>query len=262
MAMSENPNREPAGGWLPDRLTGSADLDRGDRGLVALLELATAPATREELASEPAVLAAYHATFVPTLSAAAAPAVPYRTVTPVLADRADHGTSWIRRLAARSTAAAVAIVATLSLGGVATAAYTGALPAPLQDFAHRHIGAPAVGHGIWAHHTNPHAAPKPPAFAHSHPGGSHGRRHVGAAPQAAVLARLCKAYVKGHLGPASAEYPLLVAAAHGADKVTAYCANLPGPGKPPQRPAASVRPHPSATDSGAASQRPKPTPSG
>lgn len=58
---------------------------------------------------------------------------------------------WARRrrrpvLAALLTAkAAVATtILTVGLGGVATAAYTGTLPAPLQRFAHKVIGAPAA----------------------------------------------------------------------------------------------------------------------
>jgi hypothetical protein len=41
-------------------------------------------------------------------------------------------------------AAAAAVVAALSFGGFATAAFTGRLPAPIQQFAHHTIGAPAA----------------------------------------------------------------------------------------------------------------------
>ena len=261
MAMSENPrpepNRSPAEGWLPERLLDTADLDRGDQALAALLELATAPGTSDELASGPAVLAAYQATLTPAGTTTVAEAVPSLTVTPTVAGRTPRGTSWVHRLAARSTAAAVAIVAMLSFGGVATAAYTGALPAPLQDFAHRHLGAPAVGHGIWAHHTNPHAASKPPSFVHGHPRGSHGRPDTPEKSRAA-LTGLCKAVAEGHLRPTSTAYQRLVDAAGGADQVATYCADKPGPGKPLRRPTPSTRSRASAVV-GSPSPRPKTT---
>ena len=249
MVMSENvhpePPPSPAKGWLPDRLLGAAELDPGDLALAAMLHAATASGTTEELASEPVVLAAYQAILAPAAVAPVAAAARSVTVTPSLAHSTRARTKGVQRLAARSVAAIVAIVSTLSLGGVATAAYTGALPAPLQDFAHRHIGAPAVGHGIWAHHTNPNAASKPPSFAHGHPRGSRGEPGTPGNTHA-TLTGLCRAVAEGHLAPTSPAYQRLADAAGGADHIAAYCADKARQGKASQRPAHPTRPRASA----------------
>jgi hypothetical protein len=264
MAMSDLPRTEPtqppSEGWLPDRLLAAAELDRGDAALAAMLAVARGPGTTGELAGEPAVLSAYQAAMVPAEPTPAAAAVRTVTVTPTITERVRARGTGVRRLAARSTAAVIAVLATLSLGGVATAAYTGALPAPLQDFAHRYIGAPAVGQGIWAHHTNPNAAPKVPSFAHGHPDGSPGGPAARGKSHFALLASLCQAVDKGYLGPTSPAYRALVEAAGGANKVPGYCATMHRPGTPSQRPTTPAHPHPSARAVGSASSRPQTTP--
>src|SRR6476659_3095171 len=89
VVMSENAHPEPppspAEGWLPDRLLGATALDPGDLALAAMLHAATASGTSEELASEPAVLAAYQAILAPAAAAPVAAAARSVTVTPSLA---------------------------------------------------------------------------------------------------------------------------------------------------------------------------------
>jgi hypothetical protein len=116
-------------------------------------------------------------------------------------------------------AAAAAVVAVAALGGAATAAYTGALPAPAQRLAHNAIGAPSPkpSHGP----ATPQATPTRPAAAGPDAAGpaasglctayAHAKAH-GTAPQKAVAFRN------------------LAAAAGGAAKVAAFCATVPHPG--------------------------------
>jgi len=130
-------------------------------------------------------------------------------------------------LTAKAAAAAVTVAA---LGGTATAAYTGALPAPAQRLAHNSIGAPS---------------PKPshsPATPQATP-----TRPAAAGPDATgpAASGLCTAYAhaKAH-GTASQNavaFRNLAAAAGGAANIAAFCLAVPHPGST-QAPAPS---HPS-----------------
>ena len=105
------------------------------------------------------------------------------------------------RLGAKAAAAAAA--AAISLGGVAAAAYAGALPGSLQQFAHRTIGAPA---GHRAGHDTP-VGPRVP----------------GPAAQG-----LCTSYrhaaAHGNARQKAVAFRNLVKAAGGRGKVAAWCA--------------------------------------
>jgi hypothetical protein len=123
-------------------------------------------------------------------------------------------------------AAAAAAVAVAALGGAATAAYTGALPAPAQRLAHNAIGAPS---------------PKPshsPATAQVTPA-----RPDAAGPDATSPAAfgLCTAYAHAKASQKAVSFRNLAAAAGGAAKVAAFCAAVPHRGST-QAPAPS---HPS-----------------
>jgi hypothetical protein len=110
--------------------------------------------------------------------------------------------------------AKLAAVAALTAGALAAAAYAGALPAPVQNFAHHAFGAPA------AHRAGNPAPPKTPP---------------GPAPARPGARGLCQAYAKGH-GNARQKaraFRKLAAAAGGASQVTAYCAGLAHPAKTP-----------------------------
>jgi hypothetical protein len=95
-------------------------------------------------------------------------------------------------------AAAVAI----TIGGVASAAYAGALPAPAQRIAHDFIGAPAVHRD--ANGTKPSAGGARPAIPAACRAYGRALAHGTAAQQAAALKKL-------------------VSAAGGANKIAAYC---------------------------------------
>jgi hypothetical protein len=106
----------------------------GYRGLAGLLAVATAPATPEELAGEQRTMA----TFAAAMRSTPLPLVPRRTAVP--------------RKVLTIKAAAAALVAVLSLGGVAAAA-GGLLPgqaSPVADQALATTGADAAAQGLAA----------------------------------------------------------------------------------------------------------------
>lgn len=169
--------------------------------VAGLLASLTAPAAPGPLTGEAAARSAF-------ASAAASPVRAWPVAR--VATRTRRPRLYIRRNA--RLAAALAAV-TVSLGAGA-AAYAGALPGPIQDFAHHLIGAPA------AHHA---------------PGG----RREGA--------RLCSAYerakVSGGARARAAALRKLGQAAGGPGKIGAYCARAGRPGLAPADPRAS-RPMP------------------
>jgi hypothetical protein len=116
-------------------------------------------------------------------------------------------------------AAIAAAVAAMSLSGLATAAYAGALPAPLQTFAHTTFGAPAAGAST---------------------GGSPSPSGPGPAGHAAYGLCTAWAHAKAHgTGTQKAvAFRNLAAAAGGAGRVGTYCATVPHPGA-----SASSQPH-------------------
>ncbi len=139
-------------------------------------------------------------------------------------------------LSARAAAVAVTV---LGLGGFATAAYAGALPAPAQQLAHSVIGAPAA-HPTATDHPARNASPVGPD-ATGHPAyglctaWSHAKAHGTHKQQAVAFQNLAKA-------------------AGGAANVAAFCAAVPHPGST-QHPAA----HPTPTHPGKPAAHPTPT---
>lgn len=113
-------------------------------------------------------------------------------------------------------AATVAVVA-VGLGGAATAAYAGKLPASVQQFAHDTIGAPAT------HRPD-----------HGGSGAGHAGKAVGPNASGHSAYGLCTAYAHamahGKAAQKSVAFRNLVKAASGAGNVTAYCATVPHPG--------------------------------
>ena len=127
-------------------------------------------------------------------------------------------------LSARGAAAAA--IAALSLGGFATAAFAGALPAPAQRFAHRTFGAPPAGGGQPTG-THPRATTTP----------------VGPDATGPAAFGLCNAWAhakaRGSPSQQATAFRNLADAAGGASNVAAYCATVPHPG-----PSSSHRSHP------------------
>ena len=145
-------------------------------------------------------------------------------------------------------AAAVAVVAVL--GGLATAAYADALPAPMQRLAHDTIGAPDA--------------------AGSHPDAHHAKTGTPVGPNAAGKAAfgLCTAFADakehGNAAQKAVAFRNLAKAAGGASSVAGYCAAIPHPGassdprKSHGRASSHAAPHPT----GQPTSHPTPHPTG
>jgi hypothetical protein len=181
----------------------------GYGGLARLLAATTAPATPQELAGKQAAMASFAAemrSHPPTLS-------PRRTLVP--------------RKLLTIKAAAAALVAVLSLGGVAAAA-SGLLPdqaSPVADQASAATGADAAAHGL-----GKAAAANLGGAADA--GSAEGRASA-AGPDASGAARagLCRAWQAGqgadHGQKADAvAFQALAEAAGGADHIAAYCQDV------------------------------------
>jgi len=120
-------------------------------------------------------------------------------------------------LSARAAAAAAAAV--ISLGGLATAAYGGALPSVAQQFAHHAFGAPAAAPGP------PTAAGRAPA---TPPTGPNAAGH----PAYGLCNAWAHAKAQGTAKEKAVAFRNLARAAGGAGHVAAYCAAVPHPGAP------------------------------
>ncbi len=116
-------------------------------------------------------------------------------------------------------AAAAAAVAVVGLGGVATAAFAGALPSSAQKFAHDTIGAPSP-------HASPHASDSGKA--------GHGGTPVGPNVSGPAAFGLCTAYAHatqhGTAAQKAVAFRNLEKAAGGAANVTSFCALVAHPG--------------------------------
>jgi hypothetical protein len=181
----------------------------------ALAELRAQPAS-DELDGEAETLAAFRSHF-------GAPRMAHRPPAPTPLLR--------RRLLLVKAAAAAATV--LSLGGIATAAYAGALPAPVQRLAHDIIGAPPPGI------PQPALRPSPagPATAGD--------------PAYGLCTAWAHAKAHGTRRQQAAAFDRLAAAAGGAGKVSAYCATAAPPGtSPSQLPQPAPTPHGTGRPSG------------
>jgi hypothetical protein len=196
---------------LLDRRLDPASAPSGNGGLARLLAAATAPATPEELAGEQLVMAKFTAAMrshPPTLA-------PRRTTVP--------------RKVLTMKAAAAALVAVLSIGGVAAAA-SGLLPdqaSPVADQATASTGGDAAAQGL-----GKAAAANLGGSAQSGSTGGQGRASaVGPDATGAARAGLCWAWQAGqgadHGQKAdSVAFQALVEAARGADNIAAYCQDL------------------------------------
>jgi hypothetical protein len=181
-------------------------------GLARLLAAATAPAAPEELAGEPRVMAEFTTVLrsrPPTLSPRRTP-VPTKVFT--------------------IKAAAAALVAVLSLGGIAAAA-TGLLPdqaSPVAEQATATTAADAAAHGL-----DKAAAANLAGTAHAGSTEGHGRE-AAVGPDATGAARvgLCRAWQAGQGGADhgrrmdAVAFQALADAAGGADQVAAYCEDV------------------------------------
>jgi hypothetical protein len=180
----------------------------------ALAELRGQPAI-DELAGEAETLAAFRSQFGAPRMAHRPPA---RTPPPR------------RRLLPVKAAAAGATI--LSLAGIATAAYAGELPAPVQRFAHDVLGAP------------------PPSAQPALTPSSAGPATAGD-PAYGLCTAWKNAKAHGTAGQRAVAFRRLAVAAGGADNVTAYCATAVPPGiSPSQTPQPSPTPRSAGKPSG------------
>ena len=165
--------------------------------LQRLLDDASAPAHADELAGLAAALTAFAHTPQP---------------------RRNHVTSLLAKLLAAKAALAAAGSAA-AVSGIALAAATGSLPAPLQNAAHDSLGAPAAA---TAHPTGkPTALPTPTESESPEP----------QATPSPSLVGLCRAYGAGVAdakGKAleNPAFTVLITTAGGKDAVPAYCTAL------------------------------------
>ena len=176
----------------------------------ALAELRAQPAS-DELEGEAKTLAAFRSQF-------GAPRITHRPPARTPPPR--------RRLLPVKAAAAAAAV--LSLGGIATAAYAGALPATVQRLAHHIIGAPTPG-------AQPALTPSP------------ARPATTGDPAYGLCTAWAHAKTHGTAEQSAVAFSKLAAAAGGAANVTTYCATAAPPGTPASRKRHPV-PTPHSTD--------------
>jgi hypothetical protein len=183
--------------------------------LAALLAAAAAPASGRELAGQKAAVAAF---------------VRER-------DAGGHRHSAARRRSMLATLlgtklAAAAAAGAVGFGGLAAAAYAGALPAPIQDFAHQTVGAPAAS----TDHSG--AASQGPA----HENGSAGEQATAGqsgqpvGPDATGPSKhgLCTAFAEekaenGSVDAKSVAFQAVANAAGGADNIDEFCADVNPP---------------------------------
>jgi hypothetical protein len=196
---------------LLDGRLDAASAPPGYGGLARLLVATTAPAAPEELAGERQAMATFAAVMrshPPTLS-------PWRTAVP--------------RKVFTMKAAAAALVAVLSVGGVAAAA-SGLLPdqaSPVADQAAATTGADAAAHGL-----GKAAVANIGGTAKAGSTDGQGRESaVGPDATAAARAGLCRAWQAGQgtdhgQRAESVAFQALVKAAGGADKVAGYCEDV------------------------------------
>jgi hypothetical protein len=190
----------------------------------ALAELRGQPAS-DELAGEAETLAAFRSQF-------GAPRAPHQPPAP---------TPPRRRLLVMAAAAAATV---LSLGGIATAAYAGALPAQVQRLAHDIIGAPPPD-------TQP--APTP----------SSARPATAGDPGYGLCTAWAHAKAHGTAEQRAVAFRRLAAAAGGAGNVTRYCATAAPPGmRYSQTPQPSPAPHATGKPAGVPAPHASGKPSG
>jgi hypothetical protein len=183
----------------------------GYGGLARLLAAATAPAAPEELAGERLAMASFAAAM--------------RSHPPILVPRRTA----VPRKVFSMKAAAAALVAVLSVGGVAAAA-SGLLPGQASPVADQ---APATtGAGVGAHGLGKAAVASMGGTAQAASTDGQGRASaVGPDATAAARAGLCRAWQAGQAADHgrrmdSVAFQALADAAGGADNIAAYCEDI------------------------------------
>jgi hypothetical protein len=128
--------------------------------------------------------------------------------------------------------AAAAAAGAVGFGGLAAAAYAGALPEPIQDFAHQTVGAPSA--------SSDHSDPGSQGSAHrsseasEHANTRQSSQSVGPDATGSASYGLCTAFAEqkadnGQVDTRSVAYRALVQAAGGADNIDEFCAGVAAP---------------------------------
>jgi hypothetical protein len=183
----------------------------GYGGLARLLAAATAPAAPDELAGERLVMATFAAAM--------------RSRPPILSPRRTP----VARKAFTMKAAAAALVAVLSVGGIAAAA-TGLLPGQASPVAGRAAATTAAGAA--AHGLGRAAVTNVGGSAQAGASDGQGRESaVGPDATAAARAGLCQAWQSGQGGDQgrrmdAVAFQALVAAAGGVGNIAGYCKDI------------------------------------
>jgi hypothetical protein len=201
----------PVPGVELDRLLGGelpgAPISPEIDALGSLLAAAAAPPAAHELANEAAAVTGF--------------AREQNTDRP---DTAARRPSMLATLLSTKLAAAAAAGA-VTFGGVAAAAYAGALPDPIQDFAHQTVGAPSPDRGGTPESSN--------ANEHANPGSA--GQPVGPDATGPAKYGLCTAFAaekaaNHQVDTNSVAFQAVAKAAGGAQNIDAYCADATPPG--------------------------------
>lgn len=139
--------------------------------------------------------------------------------------------SFFTALVTSKIAAGVLAGGTLAVGGAAAGAYTGTLPAPLQENAHTIIGAPAPAASDTGGQKSAASHGKASQPADASPDPSTSAAAVGPDATGPAAFGLCTAFTNGGLDPASVAYKSLASAAKGSADIAAYCKSVPAPGQ-------------------------------
>lgn len=150
--------------------------------------------------------------------------------------------SFITAVVGSKLAVALIALGTITVGGTAAAAYTGSLPAGLQNDAHSLIGAPTATPTADAAET---ATPEPtdaatetatpePTETPTATDTPSATAPIGPDATGPAAHGLCTAFEHGGLNQASVAYASLAKAAGGADGISSYCAAVVAPGQSAQ----------------------------
>ena len=206
-----------------------ADAVAGLQPMADVLASLRAGPSSEELAGEASALTEFRR----VIGVSAQTPLPHRRRPSVL-------TSLLRVKVAAAGAVAI-------LGGLVTAAYADALPAPMQKLAHEAIGAPES--------------------ARSHSDATHGKTGTPVGPKASGEAAfgLCNAFFEakehGDAAPNGVAFRNVAKAAGGASNIASFCAAVPHPGasSESQKPGGKPSAHPTPSHPGKPSAHPTPS---
>jgi hypothetical protein len=212
---------QPVPGVTLDRLLdGEFATERASRDVDALADLLSAaagPPCDRELSGQTAALAAFAREWDVGDQRHCAAATGRRSMLATLLST---------KLAAAAAAGAI------GFGGLAAAAYAGALPEPIQDFAHQTVGAPSAS----SDHTDPGSQDSAhrPSDASEHANAGQSAQPVGPDATGAATYGLCTAFAEekaenGQVDARSIAYRALAKAAGGADNIDEFCAGVTSP---------------------------------